>query len=99
MRAGLLALGVLLLIFGAVFFFFPATSTTAQGTNVEEAATTTVVARAIIPWQLSLASMITGLIFMLLGIAIPSSQPSMYVENADEDKDVVYEKQKIIHKH
>lgn len=87
-----------MLIFGAVFFFFPATSTTAQGTNVEDAATTTVVARAIIPWQLSVASMITGLVFMLLGIAISGSQPQVYVENTQEDKDVVYEKRRVAHK-
>lgn len=101
MRIGLLALGVLFFVFGAVFFLFPMASTTASGTDVDEARTQTIAARAAIPWQLSVASIITGLIFMVLGIALPDSQPNVRVENVgnvSKEEDIA-EKRRAGYKH
>lgn len=101
MRTGLLALGVLFFIFGAVFFLFPSATTTASGTDVDEAKTQTVAARVIIPWQLSAASIITGLIFMVLGIALPDSHPHVRVENVgnvSKEEDIA-ERRRTVYKH
>ncbi|HLG24102.1 MAG TPA: hypothetical protein VI564_04195 [Candidatus Nanoarchaeia archaeon] len=83
MRTGLLSLGVVLLVLGAVFYYFPIASASASGSQLEAGKTRTVIGYASLPMQVSIASMIIGAILIVLGLALPGSQPNVYVETPE----------------
>ncbi|MBI2657610.1 hypothetical protein HYX08_02850 [Candidatus Woesearchaeota archaeon] len=85
MRTGLVGFGVVLLVLGAVFFYMPIATTATAATTTEEGTTTkSVQAAAAIPPQLSIASMIAGVLLIMLGLVIP--EPRVYIaERAEEE--------------
>jgi hypothetical protein len=93
MRVGLVIVGVLFLIFGGVFYAMPVQETTATTTTVSEgdSATRTAYASFVVPIQLILALLLSGLAIFVLGLAIPGS-----LRSRDEERDTLVEETKSV---
>ncbi len=81
MRTGLLAFGVIFLVFGAVLYFLPSPTAAATTTNVgtDGASTKTSYASVSMSWQLTLALALVGVILIVLGATLPEGRVAPHV--------------------
>ena len=99
MRSGLLALGIIIFVLGAIFYVVPFTGTTAT-TVSEQNGVQNIFAGITIPQQLSLAGMLIGLLLVIIGIAAPSVKPVVIApqhtrHTVTDEKHVIYEKREV----
>ncbi len=90
MRTGLITLGIIFLIAGAIFYFMPLQSAAATTTNSQNGDTSvrTSSASFYIPWPVTLAMLLIGAALLTLGFALPGPVVVKRVSPDDETYDV-----------
>ncbi len=89
MKTGLIVIGIIFLVFGAIFYFMPTPSAGATTTIVTPDATNTKTsfASVIVPWQLTMALALIGFLLLLAGLILPDRSDRV---RRDEDAKSTY---------
>jgi hypothetical protein len=85
MRTGVLIFGGLLFILGLVFFFYPIAGASAAATTAGNGGTSTDIVRAsaTVPFQVSLALLLLGVLVLVIGLVAPGPEPTVVREERD----------------
>jgi hypothetical protein len=75
MRSGMITLGIILLVIGAIFYFMPTQSAAAGANGAVQTATLS------LPTPISVALMVIGFGLLILGLVVPYDAWGTYVED------------------